>query len=162
MVYDVRAIANLALDLAEEEGRPLSNMQINKLVYFLHVDMLALTERPLVTAKIEAWEHGPVFRELYSQFKAFGDAPILGRATALSPRTGKEEVANADLPLEMLAVLRPLVHKYSALSASAMRAESHVEGGPWDRAWNHDTMTNASMRISNESILAWLKEGWRH
>nr|WP_246204649.1 type II toxin-antitoxin system antitoxin SocA domain-containing protein [Devosia marina] len=148
--------------MAAEEGRALSNMQINKLVYFLHVDVLALTERPLVTAKIEAWEHGPVFRELYSQFKAYGERPVSGRATAISPRTGEVEVVVAELPPEMIAMLRPLVRKYSALSASAMRAESHVEGGPWDRAWNHETVTNASMRISNESILAWLREGWRH
>jgi uncharacterized phage-associated protein len=162
VAYDVRAVANLALDFAEEEGCSLSNMQINKLVYFLHVDLLALTGQPLVSAKIEAWEHGPVFRELYSQFKVHGDAPISGRATALSPQTGMPEVVRVQLQPEVVDLLRPLVRKYSALSASAMRAASHVKGGPWDRAWNHDGATNASMRISNESILAWLREGWRH
>lgn len=41
MSYDVRAIANLVLDLAEERGRAISNLSINKIVFFLHAYFLA-------------------------------------------------------------------------------------------------------------------------
>lgn len=162
MAYDVRAIANLVLDLAERDGRSLSNMQINKIVFFLHVDCLATLGRPLVTAKIEAWEHGPVFRELYSQFKSFGDSHITDRAQTLSPETGKRHTVKYDLSQELEYFLIPLARRYSRMSAAALRAQSHEEGGPWDLVWNHDTATNATMRISDESILDWVQRSAKH
>src|SRR5688500_4115918 len=86
-MHDVREVANFVLDLAEEKGIALSNMAINKIVYFVHVDYLLAFSQPLVSAKIEAWDHGPVFRELYAEFKAFGDNSISGRAMRLDRQT---------------------------------------------------------------------------
>lgn len=162
MSHDVRAIANLVLDVAAADGRTLSNMQINKIVYFLHADSLGALGVPLVSAKIEAWEHGPVFRELYSQFKRHSDGPISTRASSLDPVSGELKLVKPNLSSEELQFLRPLALRYSAMSASALRAQSHELGGPWDQVWNHETSTNATMRITDESILEWFGKGWKH
>lgn|GEM_PF-952143 len=157
MVYDVRAIANLILDLADEGGRKLTNMQINKVVYFVHADYLAAFGVPLVSAKIEAWEHGPVFRELYHEFKKFGDLPIAARSSVVDPRTGIRGPANASLEPPTRAFVEDAARKYSSMTASALRSLSHVDGGPWDQVWNHVTSTQATMRISDEAILGWYR-----
>src|SRR6186713_660153 len=88
MSFDVRAVANAILDLAKEEGKGVTNLAINKIIYFLHAAYLHEFRRPLVTAKIEAWDHGPVFREVYHQFKKFGRENIKGRASRIDPTTG--------------------------------------------------------------------------
>lgn len=162
MPYDVRAIANFVLDLADADGRGLSNMQVNKIVYFLHVDCLSTRGEGLLTAKIEAWEHGPVFRELYAQFKRFEDGPIRDRATAINARTGGREIVSAPLPPDLVSFLVPLARQYSSMSASALRFQSHEPGGPWDTVWNHDTTTQATMRITDESILDWFRRSAKH
>lgn len=80
MSRDVRSIANFVLDLAEVQGVGVSNLSINKIVYFLHANFLAKFDEPLVSAKIEAWDYGPVFRELYREFKVVwhrGDYELL-------------------------------------------------------------------------------------
>lgn len=162
MPHDVRAVANFVLDLAAADGRSLSNMQINKIVYFLHVDCLSTRGEGLLTAKIEAWEHGPVFRELYAQFKRFDDGPISDRATAIDVETGKREIVSPSLPEDLVSFLVPLARQYSSMSASALRAQSHEAGGPWDRVWNHDTRTHVTMRITDESILDWFRRSAKH
>jgi uncharacterized phage-associated protein len=162
MTHDVRSIANLVLDLAAEEEREVSNLVINKVVFFLHANYLVEFGRPLVSAKVEAWNFGPVFRELYKEFKEYGDSPIRKRAGRLNPETGRREICAYDLELEERLFLEAVLKKHIRLSATALVALSHEKGGPWDQVWNHDTATNASMSISNEIIRAWYEHAARH
>lgn len=162
MSYDVRAIANFVLDLAEERGRAVSNLSINKIVFFLHANFLARFDRPLVSAKIEAWNYGPVFRELYREFKKFEDQPIRGRAYRISPETGNNELCQCDLPDEERTFLEKLGKEFVGLSAGTLVSISHELGSPWDQVWNHDSAVNASMHISNDIIKDWYAKAARH
>jgi uncharacterized phage-associated protein len=162
MAYDVRGIANFVLDLAEQEGRDVSNLVINKVVFFLHAEYLVQYGRPLVSAKVEAWDFGPVFRELYKEFKEFDKRPIKKRAERLNPETGNRELCAYSLPDDERDFLSSLARKYVRLRPGALVALSHEKGGPWDQVWNHDTATNASMSITNELIKAWHEKAARH
>jgi uncharacterized phage-associated protein len=94
MTYDGRAIANCVLDLADAEGIQLSNLALQKIVYFCHAWHLVETGNPLVKTEFEAWQHGPVLQYLYRQFKAFENQPIRARATAMNPHSGKQELVS--------------------------------------------------------------------
>lgn len=162
MAYDVRAVANCVFDLADDEGRGISNLHINKIVYFLHADFLATFSCPLVTAKIEAWTHGPVFRELYHQFKGFGDNYITSRATCIDPQTGLRTTASCEFAAEHEAFLRTIIPKYVAMSPGALVKLSHMKCGPWDKTWNHDNRANPTMKISDEIIREWYQKTVKH
>jgi len=162
MIHDVRAIANFVLDLASQNERGITNMHINKIIFFLHADYLVTFSKPLVSAKIEAWEHGPVFRELYREFKSFGEKPITSRAKKIDPISGLKQDVSYAFSTDELEFLKQNALKYSKLSAAALRASSHVEGGPWDQAWNHDGISNASMKISDEQIQSWHERTPKH
>ena len=58
--YDARAISNLLLDMAGAGGIPVSNLALQKLLYFAHARHLVEVKQPLVTGYFEAWQHGPV------------------------------------------------------------------------------------------------------
>ena len=49
-MLDVRAIANLVLDRADEQNLAVTNMALNKVVYFVHCDYLLERGEPLVGA----------------------------------------------------------------------------------------------------------------
>src|SRR5260364_350033 len=69
-VFDV---ANYFLTLVEEEvGDALSNLKLQKLVYYAQGFHLALFSRPLFENAIEAWTHGPVIPGLYHAYKQYG------------------------------------------------------------------------------------------
>jgi uncharacterized phage-associated protein len=162
MAHDVRGVANFVLDLAESERSALSNLAINKVVFFLHAYFLVQFGRPLVSAKVEAWNYGPVFRELYREFKSSEDRPIAGRAYRISPERGDRELCLYSFSEEEQSFLREAARKYIHLSPRALVAMSHEKGGPWDQVWNHVTPTNASMCISNEIIKDWYDKAARH
>lgn len=162
MSRDVRSIANFVLDLAEAKGVGVSNLSINKIVYFLHANYLAQFNKPLVTAKIEAWEYGPVFRELYREFKVFGDKPIQGRAFRIDPKSGGRELCNYEFSATDSAFLTSICEDYLAMSLKKLLDMSHVRGGPWDQVWNHSTLARPSMEISDALIETWHKQAARH
>lgn len=162
MAQDVRGIANLVLDLADERGRAVSNLSINKIVFFLHAYFLARFGRPLVSAKIEAWDYGPVFRELYREFRSFGDSPIQARAHRINATTGERELCESALSDEERAFLEELGRKFVGFSAGSLVSMSHEPGGPWDQVWNHSSRVNASMHISDELIMSWYAKAARH
>ena len=151
--YSIRGVANWILDFAESKGHKLTNMAINKLAFFAYEALLLKRARVLTKAKIEAWDHGPVFRELYQDFKKFGDRPITGRASFYSVQTGNTEISGVSLAAEdeseLIEALTPLV----GLRASQLRELSHVEGGAWHRVWSYDGYANPGMEITPELIL---------
>lgn len=162
MPYDVRAIANFALDFAEGKSTNLTNITINKIVFFLHAWYLAKTGKPLVSAKVEAWDYGPVFRELYSEFKHLGKRPIEVRACRRNPVTAQREECVEPIKDSDLEFLRPLLDRYIRMSASKLVELSHVPGGPWDQVYNHDGISNPGMQISDELIRGYFGKQTRH
>jgi uncharacterized phage-associated protein len=119
-------------------------------------------DRPLVSAKVEAWDYGPVFRELYREFKGFEDQPIPGRALRINPQSGERELCEYNFSDEERSFLERIAVHYIGLSPGNLIAMSHEKGGPWDQVWNHARRVNPSMSISNEIIKGWYEKAARH
>ncbi len=65
-------VANYFLVLVDREsGDSITQLKLQKLVYFAQGISLALFNKPLFNEPIEAWEHGPVARVLRKTFGAF-------------------------------------------------------------------------------------------
>jgi len=73
-VSDV-ANAYLWLDRQDDE-EGISNLKLQKLVYYAQGFFLAIFDRPLFEDKIEAWTHGPVVPALYHKYKNYGRCAI--------------------------------------------------------------------------------------
>jgi len=151
--YDVRAIANWFLAAAHAAGRSMTNLHLNKLVYFAVERALIERSLLLTPAKIEAWDHGPVFREIYHSVKDSQDRPIRAPIQRFSLSERKMVNALEEFPDEDVAYFQDIYTYYGELSASRLRNLSHVPGHPWDVVWNHKTRTNFGMHISPEIIL---------
>lgn len=158
MSHDVRAVANAVLELAEAAGLPVTNLGLNKIVYFLHAGYLLEHGQPLVSAKIEAWDHGPVFREIYHQFKKFGREPITGRAMRLDPKTGAFSQVAFTLAGEEAAYVQKHASNLLKLSPGKLVDMSHVRDGPWYVARFGGGRLNPGVEITNELIIGTAKQ----
>ena len=69
-------VAKYFIFKANQVGSFLSNLKLQKLVYYAQAWYLANYKKPLFAEKFEAWIHGPVQPELYSEFKSFRWSPI--------------------------------------------------------------------------------------
>lgn len=152
MAYDVRAIANLVLDQAEDRGITLSNFSLNKVLFFVHGHFIAHFRYPLIREPVEAWEHGPVYREIFRQFKSFERNPISARAVRLDYATGTYVPYNERPTQEEISHISPVIDFYIRVPAPKLYSISHTQGGPWYEVWNHQSLSNPGMIISDSLI----------
>lgn len=151
--YDVRAIANWILDYLAEANRAATNMSLNKLTYFIMER--GLIERNILfsPARVEAWDHGPVFREIYHAIKEDNDKPIGKRITRFSPRDREIVEAREQFLSGDVDFFKSVVDDYKDFTASQLRGISHRQGGPWDQVWRSARFVNPGMVISTALIL---------
>jgi uncharacterized phage-associated protein len=152
MPYDPRVIANLVLKYANTVGVKVTNLSVNKIVYFLHGHYLAKAGKPLVDENFEAWPHGPVLYTLFNSFKAYGDQPISSLAKKMDFRLGRLVDVDDNIEDEDLKIIWQYVNIYTRASVSQLYDWSHVKGGPWYKTWNYQTKSNPGMTISDLDI----------
>ena len=128
MSHDADAIANALIERANRNQRPLTPMQIIKLVYICHGWMLGLYGRPLVKQHIEAWRYGPVISSVYQKLKRYGGDHV----------TDKISVTDVQFdPLED-DLIDQVVEKYSHLSGIYLSRMTHAAGTPWYTIWTRE------------------------
>ncbi|MGA2677789.1 MAG: type II toxin-antitoxin system antitoxin SocA domain-containing protein [Sedimentisphaerales bacterium] len=70
-------IADYFLSLVDEDcGDSISNLKLQKLVYYAQGFHLAIEDKPLFDEPIEAWKYGPVIPTLYHKYKGSESGPI--------------------------------------------------------------------------------------
>lgn len=155
VMYDVRDIANFILEFAEGRGLKLTNLALQKLLYFAHGWFYAIYEEPLIKNKFEAWKYGPVQRVIYDQFKSFRDAPLRDiRATYINPLTGDPVYREPHIDLDHGNLVRGVLEKYERFTASQLVEASHVEDGPWEYVWQQaEDSIYPGMKIPDALIL---------
>lgn len=120
-------MANTALDIANkilakasifEYDEPISNMKLQKLLYYQQGFHLAYFEAPLFDEEIEAWMYGPVVPSVYNHFKEYKNRGIeyKGDVIELSP---EEE-----------ALFNEVYKIYGSYSAIGLMDMTHDET-PW-------------------------------
>lgn len=104
---------------------PVSNLQLQKILYYIQVYELKTYNKLAFEENIEAWQFGPVVPEVYYHFCGFGAMPIIacynGSSNGIIHR---EEI---DGIVEEKRVLRPW----------DLVADTHYENGPWYRIYDN-------------------------
>ena len=130
--HDPRSVANLILDRADQYGLSVSNLALQKLLYFAHGFFLTSQARSLVAGYFEAWRHGPVHPAVYHSFKAAGEKPISFRAVRRDPLSGVESpLPNVDDP-DVEKVVAKVLIAFGDISPGRLVELSHAKGAPWD------------------------------
>ncbi len=112
-------IADFLLCLAREHGDYLTNLKLQKLVYYSQAWHLAVFDEPLFDDDIQAWIHGPVVSHLYGRFKHCGFRPI-------DDETGRVP----ELRKDSANLVREVFQKYGRFSALDLEQMTHEEL-PW-------------------------------
>jgi len=69
-------VANLFLSWANRDGDLITNLKLQKLLYYAQAWHLVHLKKCLFNETIEAWELGPVVPVAYKEFKRFSFRPI--------------------------------------------------------------------------------------
>lgn len=128
-------IANYFLTFTNEDfGDVISNLKLQKLVYYAQGFHLALYDEPLFLDKIYAWQHGPVVESLYHEYKEHGSNGI-----------PVPEVNSELYPEKIRELLNNIYDIYGQFSAWKLRNMTHEES-PWLETPLNSEITPESMK----------------
>lgn len=126
----------------EKYMESISPMKLQKLCYYAQGFHMAYNGTTLFDEDFEAWQHGPVIRELYNEYRAYGWKPI-----------DKEITEGFDIESEEDNFLNEIVNSFGSYEGSTLSLMTHEET-PWIDARGDLSSTESSTSpISKKSLL---------
>lgn len=126
------------------DGDPITNLKLQKLLYYAQGSTLAMKDTRLFDEPIEAWKHGPVVPTVYEEYKYFGSNGI--------------ELENgfdmSCIDQETTEILEEVYDVFGQYTAWRLRNMTHEET-PWLSVWNPNRPKQA---IDTEIIKKYFKE----
>lgn len=124
--YTAMGIAKYVVDKCYKDNKPVSNLQLQKMLYFLQLTFIKGYDSPLFDDTFEAWQYGPVIRDVYVKFSEFGGSPI----KMIFPDAVRFEND------EQEDFINTIIEKLRGLSPWNLVRVSHAKGSPWDEVYN--------------------------
>lgn len=111
-----------------DEDNDLTNLKLQKILYYTQVESLKRNKDVAFKDNIEAWQYGPVVRSVYEWLKGCGPYTI---------STFDIESDDFSIDPEMRSLLDDVWNKYSKYSASYLVKKTHDgELSPWESIYN--------------------------
>ena len=127
--YSAAVIATWFTAWAEAEDAEVTNLKLQKLLYFAQGHHLAEFGTPLFDEPVQAWSHGPVVRTVYRHLKHFGSDDVV---LADDDPFRWEQVDD-----QTSQFLTRVWSTYGHLAAWKLRDMTHASG-PWKRHFEPD------------------------
>lgn len=120
MTRDINSVSDALISRCRERGLSVSNLMLQKLLYYSQAWHLALGNAPLFEDEIEAWVHGPVVPLVFRRFKVYKWDPITERVPTCSDAS-------------LIQFLDSIISLYGKYSAKDLERLTHNEA-PWTNA----------------------------
>jgi uncharacterized phage-associated protein len=114
-------VADFLLCESRERGEILTNLKLQKLIYYAQAWYLVLKKCPLFEEDFEAWVHGPVLPSQYFRFSRYSWHPIT------------DELSKPQIKAAIDSHLCEVVDVFGSETAVALELMTHREG-PWIKA----------------------------
>lgn len=148
-------VARYVVNYSNEKGYGISNLKLQKILYFIQAQYLAFTkeQKPCFPDRIEAWDFGPVVPVVYHEFKQYGNNSIPSVEYYLEVNkenfwaSSMEPFSNDEVPNCDKKIINEVVDAFSDFSASNLVELTHQQA-PWKKAY----VRGANNEITQESI----------
>jgi len=133
MINNITAddVASYLILFSNSVGDYISNLKLQKLLYYAQAWHLAIKKQILFDEEFQAWIHGPVIRRLYGNYKKYGCNPILvDNDTNFDKKLHDYEKG---FGTETSEFLKDIIDEYFKFSAYELERMVHKED-PWNKA----------------------------
>jgi len=126
-------LSSLLVKLAEQDKINITHIKLQKIMFFAYGFVLAKHNIDLVPTGFEAWQYGPVNRELYNILSG-------KKSDNIKPKDIKDNLHHISLDLniedEVYEDINLVWNFYKDINAFDLVKESHRKDSPWDKAYN--------------------------
>lgn len=119
-------VSNFYIDMYMKSEDCMTNLRLNKFLYFAQGWSLVRLKKPLFNDTIEAWDYGPVVPNVYHKYYVCGKMPIDIVSESYSEKVFTKE--QKDLLLD-------IANKYGKYSTGELVNISHMPGSPWSAVY---------------------------
>ena len=123
MSWNVMEIARYILGYFSKMGTPISNLQLQKLLYFCWIDYYQAEKKYLFDEPFIAWRLGPIVKSVYYEYCSNGGFPIFASESNLPDGINRK-------------IIDECLDKHRDWSGYRMVEKSHHSGGAWDRIYH--------------------------
>ncbi len=152
-MYPASLIADVFVRLGIQEGQPLTQMKVQKMVFFAQGYHLAKYGKPLVQENIKAWKFGPVIPRIYDDYVMYGSNNIVD--TGLSKYRDSSDQNILKLDEHAREAIEYTWEATKDVSAIALSNWTHQPGSPWSQYYD---AVNWGKTIKSESIQHYFKQ----
>ena len=122
-MYDAMQIAKYTINYCAKKGISITNLKLQKLLYFLWIGYYNATGTSLFRNRFYAWPLGPVVTDVYDNFCAYGGLKIRTFFESVSLLERDEQILDSALSI------------LSSYTASQLVNLSHKRGKPWQKVY---------------------------
>ena len=142
-------LSNYIVYEAYQRGKPITQLKLQKILYYIQGKYLALHRSPLFPEDIEAWTYGPVVRKVYVKYVSNGALPLKPDIKESMPNLSEQEKE----------CVNAVLNEKLDFSASTLVGITHNEA-PWlEHA--EEVKNGAKPTISIDRIYRFFAEGKR-
>ncbi|WP_431022029.1 hypothetical protein ABMA09_18565 [Erwinia rhapontici] len=135
MAYSAIAVANAFIELAVKDGKNLTPMKLQKLVFIANGWMLGVEGKALVDNHFEVWRHGPVEPNLYHALKKYGGSAVKTKITSWDVTEDGDFRTTTPVIPEKDSVAKGLMkvvwQAYGDMDAFTLSEITHLPDSPW-------------------------------
>lgn len=118
--YTADDIARYIVNFCIEHDCPISNLQLQKILYFCQIEYYRRTGNYLFDDDFEAWRYGPVIPTVYRLFSLFGGMKMR-----------RPVVANRPVESAVKDVIDEVILSRARQNPWDLVDETHRPGSPW-------------------------------
>lgn len=125
------SVGNTILKRGQAEGREITPMKLQKLIYIVYKEYYKRTDSALFPERFEVWKYGPVIQSIYDTFKEFGANAIKKMGISSD---GYVYVVNEDASSIFKEVLDNVWDKYKKYDGIRLSEMTHRQNTAWYKA----------------------------
>lgn len=135
-MYKAIQVAECIINYANEINSPMSNLKLQKILYYVQATSLVKTGKKCFEDPITAWGFGPVVIDVYHKFKIYGRDPIPtqppSKEMVFDAATVKiKYVARKSIDQKMLEIIKGVVSAYKNIDNPFKLVQKTHQEQPW-------------------------------
>lgn len=119
-------LAQYIINKSIQDGEPISNLQLQKILYFLQVQYYHITGEFLISDDFYAWQYGPVIPDVYYKYCGYGGFKILSESTI-----------DYHIENDIMNFVDKEIQPLRNLSPWDLVETTHRKGGAWDQTYRN-------------------------
>lgn len=122
---DPIAVANYVIDYTNNHSKPITNLKLQKILFYLQAAFLVEYDTPLMETKFSRWQYGPVSKDVYFSFNDNGASNIKSKAKILNFDTFEVDEPLLKIDSRYKIKVDEYIEKLADYSASNLVQHTH-------------------------------------